>query len=207
MQTQRMALGMGFAVLALISAASIALDVKSRSDAAWVDHTLGALKKISDMRLLIHRAESAARGFVLMNDPNLVNEFRDSHDRIAPAFAELVEATKDNPAQTRLLEASEPLIARRLAVSSELVRLQAAGDSGGIAALTARAEGRAVMETVDANLDKLAAKEEELLAVRSAPSQLTGRILLSIDLAGVALILMLAAILIRGARRGRSTTG
>jgi signal transduction histidine kinase/CHASE3 domain sensor protein/CheY-like chemotaxis protein len=198
-----MALGMGFAVLALISAASIALDVKSRFDAAWVDHTHGALTKISDIRLLIRRAESAARGFALINDPSLVNEFRDSHDRIAPAFAELVEATKDNPAQTRSLEASEPLIARRLAVSSELVRLQAAADSAGIAALTARAEGRAVMETVGANFDKLAAEEEKLLAVRSAASQSTGRMLLSVNLAGVTLILMLAVILIREARRAR----
>jgi signal transduction histidine kinase/CHASE3 domain sensor protein len=201
MPSQRTILGIGLAILLVIGAASIGLDAESRSDTAWVDHTLGVLKKISDMRLLIRRAESAARGFVFMNDPNLVNEFRDSHDRIPPAFAELVEATKDNTAQTQLLEATEPLIARRLAVSSELIRLQTAGDSAGITALAARAEGRAVMETVEANLDKLAAKEEELLAVRSAASQLTGRILLSIDLAGVALILMLAAILIRGARR------
>jgi signal transduction histidine kinase len=102
-----------------------------------------------------------------------------------------------------LLKGSEPLIARRLAVSSELVRLQAAGDTAGIAALLTRAEGRAVMKTVGANFDKLAAEEESLLAVRSAESQFTRRVLLAINLAGVALILMLAVILIREARRAR----
>src|SRR5712664_566846 len=203
MPSQRAIPGIGLAVLLIISAASIGLDVKSRSDAAWVDHTLGVLKKISDMRFLILHAESAARGFVLTNDTNLVNQYRDSHDRIAPAFAELVEATRDNPAQTQLLKGSEPLIARRLAVSSELVRLQAAGDTAGIAALLTRAEGRAVMETVGANFDKLAVEEERLLAVRSAESQFTRRVLLAINLAGVALILMLAVILIREARRAR----
>ena len=40
-----------------------------------------------------------------------------------------------------------------------------------------------------------------MLAVRSAKSQFTGRFLLTIDLVGVVLILMLAAILIREARR------
>src|ERR1700737_831245 len=180
MPSQRTILGIGLAILLVIGAASIGLDVKSRFDAAWVDHTRDVLTKISDMRLLIRRAESAARGFAFMNDPNLVNEFHDSHDRIEPAFAELVKATKDNPAQTRLLEASEPLIARRLAVSSELVRLQAAGDTAGIAALTARAEGRPLMETIGADLDNLAAREEELLAGRSPPSQLTGPHLFSI---------------------------
>jgi CHASE3 domain sensor protein len=81
------------------------------------------LKKISDLRSLIRRAESTARGFVLTDDPGFVNEYRDSHDRIAPALAELIAMTRDNPTQTRLLESSEPLIARRLGVSDEIVRL------------------------------------------------------------------------------------
>jgi len=59
------------------------------------------------------------------------------------------------------------------------------------------------METVGANFDKLAVEEERLLAVRSAESQFTRRVLLAIDLAGVALILMLAVILIREDRRAR----
>ncbi len=95
------------------------------------------------MRLLLSRAESAARGYVLTNDPNLVKEFNRSRDQIIPALADLIEATKDNPVQTRLLDNSRELIARRLAVSAELLRLQAAGDSAGIAALNAKAEGRA----------------------------------------------------------------
>lgn len=99
MLSQRIILGLGLAVLLAISAASIGLDVKSRSDAGWVDHTLGVLKKLSDLELLIRRAESAARGYVLTNDPGLVKEFGDAHDGIAPAFAELIERTGDNPSK------------------------------------------------------------------------------------------------------------
>jgi PAS domain S-box-containing protein len=201
MLSQRTIPAIGLAILLIISAASIGLDVKSRSDAAWVGHTLDVLNKISDLRLLIRRVESAARGFVLTNDRNFVNEYRDSFGQIAPAFAELIETTRDNPAQTRLLEDSQTVIARRLAVSSELLRLQAADDSAGIAALTARAEGRALMETVNANFDRLAAEEKRLLAVRSAESRSTGRFLLAINLAGVVLILIGAVILVREARR------
>ena len=53
MPSQRLILGTGLAILLVISAASIGLDVKSRSDAASVDHTLGVLKKFADMRLLL----------------------------------------------------------------------------------------------------------------------------------------------------------
>jgi PAS domain S-box-containing protein len=201
MVSQRAVLGTGLAILLVISAASIGLDVKSRSDAIWVDHTLATLQKFSDMRLLISRAESAARGFLLSNHPNYVAEFNESRDRIGPALDELIETTKDNPVQTQLLQTSRELIAHRLAVSSELVRLQAAGDSAAIAALNAKSAGRAAMGAIDANFDKLAAEEQRLLAIRSADSRRTRVILLGIDLAGALLILLLAAILIRDVRR------
>jgi signal transduction histidine kinase/CHASE3 domain sensor protein/CheY-like chemotaxis protein len=205
MVSQRAVLGIGLAILLVISAASIGLDVKSRSDAAWVDHTLQVLQKLSDMRLLISRAESAARGYVLTNDPNLVKEFNESRDQIAPALAELIETTRDNRVQTRLLAHSRELIARRLAVSAELVRLQAAGDSGGIAALNARAEGRAVMSTISADFDKVTTEEQRLLTIRTSDSRQTRFILLAIDLAGALLILLLAAILVRNVRRSNRT--
>ena len=201
MPSQRIILGSGLAILLLISAASTGLDVKSRSDVAWVDHTLNVLKEISDLRLLTRRAESAARGFALNKDPNLVREYQDAADRIAPAFAELTEATKENPDRTELLKDSEKIIARRLAVSREVIRLSAADDTAALAALRARAEGRAEMEAVNANFELLAAEEEKLLAVRRADSQRTGVILLAIDLCGAVLILLLVAILMRNARR------
>jgi signal transduction histidine kinase/CHASE3 domain sensor protein len=205
MVSQRAVLGAGLAILLIISAASIGLDVKSRSDAIWVDHTLSVLQKFSDMRFLISRAVSASRGFLLSNNPNYVAELNESRDRIGPALDELIEATKDNPAQTPLLENTRELIARRLAVSAELVRLHAAGDSAAIAALSAKSEGRAAMDAISANFDLLTTEEQRLLAIRSADSRQTRVILLGIDLVGALLILLLAAILIRDVRRSSRT--
>jgi PAS domain S-box-containing protein len=203
MPSQRVLLGIGLAVLLIVSSVSIGLDVKSRSDAAWVDHTLAVLKKLSDVRVLIRRAESTARGFVLIDDPAFLNEYRDTRDLIAPSLAELIAMTRDNPTQTRLLESSEPLISRRVAVSDEIVRLHAAGDTAGMAALTARAEGRAAMKTIETNFEQLNAEEERLLALRSAESRFTGGVLLAIDLVGFALILAFGLVLVRESRRAR----
>src|SRR5260370_30097966 len=153
------------------------------------------------MWLLVREAESGARGFALNGDPKLLDEYHSSVGRISPAFAELIEATRDNPDRTRLLRESEPLVAQRLAVSSEVLRLQAAGDTAGLAALRAKAEGRATMATLEANFDRLTAAEQGLLAVRSAQSRLAGRSLLAINLAAAALILILAVVLILEPRR------
>ena len=60
--SQRVILGAGLAILLIITAASISLDVKSRSDAARVNHTVEVLKKISDVHLLgSPRRERATR--------------------------------------------------------------------------------------------------------------------------------------------------
>jgi PAS domain S-box-containing protein len=200
---QRFILGIGFAILAGTSAASIALDVKSRSDAAWVRHTLEALNKLADTRLSFRRAESAARGYLLTDDQYFMDEYRLALGRIRPAFEDLKETVNDNPAQRQLLESSEPIVARRFALTDESIRLNAAGDTAGIAALTAKAEGRTLMETIDARFDQLAKEERRLLEVRTAASEGTGSLLLAIDLCCSALILLLAAILLREGLRSR----
>jgi PAS domain S-box-containing protein len=76
-----------------------------------------------------------------------------------------------------------------------------AGDAAGMAALAVEADGRARMESVDARFDQFAKEEQTLLGIRSAESERTGSLLLAIDLSCAALILILAAILIREGRR------
>jgi signal transduction histidine kinase/CHASE3 domain sensor protein/CheY-like chemotaxis protein len=203
MPSQRVILATGLAILLIISAATINLDVKSRSDAAWVNHTLEVLNKLADMRLLIRGAESAARGFVLSGDANLVKEHDAARDRIGPAFADLKNDLRDNPDQAQLLAETEAIVVRRLAVTGELLRLQSSHDSEGIAALLNKAEGRSPMETVAANFDRLIAAEKQLLAVRAENSRRTGAVLLSINLSGAGLILLLVALLVAEGRRAK----
>src|SRR4030081_2786462 len=104
MPSQRIILGIGLAILLLIGASTIGLDVKSRHDKAAVNHTLGVLTKISDLRLLIRGAESAARVFALNGDPGLLNEYQESRDKTASAFAGLTEAIGDSPSRAQLLK-------------------------------------------------------------------------------------------------------
>jgi PAS domain S-box-containing protein len=199
MLSQRLTLGIGLAILLVISAASIAMDVKSRADAAWVNHTLGVLNRLTDLRLLVRKAESTSRGFALTNDASLAREFRDTSAGIPQAFAELKAALSDNPAQSELLASTEPILTRRLAVSAELLRLREEHDSAAVAARMSKAEGRIAMAKLTANFDRLTAEEQRLLAVRSAQSRLSGWLLLTTDLVGVVLILILGAFLTRGA--------
>ncbi|PPQ16503.1 two-component system sensor histidine kinase/response regulator [Bradyrhizobium sp. AC87j1] len=199
--TQRVILGAGLAILLIITAASIALDVKSRSDATWVNHTVQVQKRISDLRVLLRRAESAARGYELYRNQTLADEFQSVRVQIAPALAELKRGVRDNPDQVALLEGTEPLALRRIEIAAEAMRLRAANDQAGITALNSKAEGRGLMDTVMGNLDHLSADEERLLTARSQDSRRTGIVLLGIDVAGAVLILLLVALVMRESQR------
>ncbi|WBL82131.1 CHASE3 domain-containing protein [Bradyrhizobium xenonodulans] len=202
--TQRVILGAGLAILLLITAASIGLDVKSRSDATWVNHTVQVQKKISDLRVLMRRAESAARGYELYRSPGFSDEFQAVRAQIAPALADLKRVVRDNPDQVALLEGTESLALRRIEIAAHAMRLRAENDQAGIAALQGKAEGRGLMDTVMGNLDHLSAEEERLLDARSQDSRRTGIVLLGIDVAGALVILLLVVMVVRESQR---TTG
>jgi PAS domain S-box-containing protein len=205
MLPHRVILAIGLAVLLIISAASISLDIKSRSDASWVDHTLEVMNNISEVRLLVRRAESAARGFGLIGAPDLIDEFQQVRDRLTPAFAELKEKLRDNPGQLKLLESTEPIVKRRLEVSANLIDRKQARDNDGINTMIGSAEGRTLMRQLTENLDRMAAEEETLLASRTARSRRTGVVLMSIDLVGASLILLLVVVMMREGRELKSS--
>jgi len=191
--------GIGLAILLLIGASSIAMDVKARDDAAWVTHTLDVLNKMADLRQLVRAAESASRGFALTRDPEFAREFRDNDARVPAALAGLKTAMSENPAQRELLEKTEPILTRRMQLSRDLLRLFEEHDTAGIAAFAAKAEGPVAMEGLTAKLDAMTSEQQRLLAVRSAQSKSSGRLLLTLDLVGVGLIVILAAVVARGA--------
>ncbi len=92
-------------------------------------------------------------------------------------------------------------MSRQIATGGELIRLRNAGDQAGMAALLADAENGTAAETIAANFSKTVAEERRLLTARRAESESNGRLLLAIDLAGVALILALATVLTLSNRR------
>ena len=150
MPSQRIILGIGLAILLVIGAASIGLDLMSRSDTASVDRALGILSKLSDMRPLLRRAESAARAFALSGDRQFASEYREASDAILPALAALIEAVKDNPTEKQLIEETKALVERQIAINGELIRLRTAGDSAAVAALVGQ-EDRAATAAIDGN--------------------------------------------------------
>src|SRR5262245_503812 len=201
MLSQRLILAIGLAILLVISATSIGLDTKSRQHSIETDRTVAVLKQLADLKAQVRAADAAADGFALSGDPGFAEEFRQARGTIAPDFAALIDAV-DDPAHRQLLGETSALVQRQLAVGDELIRLRR-GSDGVASAGKMVAEARGVAQTITANLAKVQAEQRAQLVQQTTVSRLTGRILLAVDLCGVALILLLAGILVREVGRSR----
>jgi PAS domain S-box-containing protein len=186
----------------VISGASILLDTKSRHDATAIERNISGLKQIADLKVLVRTAESAARGFALTGDRGLADEYSQAREAIGPAFAALLP-TIDDGTQRQLLEESGKLAERRLAITDELIKYRSASESAGVSAGKLVADARSASQTIGTNLDRVQAEQRARQARLLAGTRLISRVLLVIDVCGVALILLLAGVLIRDTGRSR----
>jgi signal transduction histidine kinase/CHASE3 domain sensor protein/ActR/RegA family two-component response regulator len=201
MRRQSFILTAGFAILIGIGAASISLDIKTRSDADWVSHTWEVLGKISDVQQPLRNAESAMRGYVLTGEVAFLQDYRVASALIMPAFSVLKEATADNDFQQQLLARTEPMLARRLGILQGALQLQIPAEPATLSSLMNTTEGPALMRTLDDDFRQLNAEERRLLPIRSASLRWASRTLLAIDLCGAALLMVIAITSIRINRR------
>jgi PAS domain S-box-containing protein len=118
--------------------------------------------------------EAGARGFVLAGDDALLEPYRTAR-RYLPAHIEALRGLiADNPAQRQRLVSLEPLLARRMRLTDELVGLQ--GAAGWAPSASAKiAEGKAAMDALRVALGEMEAEESRLIAQRDAAVQQRSR--------------------------------
>jgi signal transduction histidine kinase len=187
-------LALCFLVLAVVNAASIFLVVASRSDSESVTHTLQVENSISDLLVLIQRAEGEQRGYRLTGRSGFLDAYRSTTDTIAPAIAALKGLTADNPVQQKAIAAFEAIVMQRIDGLNEGIRTRDAPAD----LLTGR--GRVLMEDVRTAAGGMMAEEQRLLALRKRLAARTNIFLVGANLVGTALIMALAVFSVVAAR-------
>jgi signal transduction histidine kinase len=201
---QPLLLGAGFAILLIIVIASAWMSQRARTDAKWQTHTLQVTNLLSELLLLVRRAESAQRGYLLTgNFAGYLSDYRTAADQVMSSFAEVKVATADNPGRQAELAALEPVLRSKLDELTESIRLHDAGDRAGVLALET-GQGRSLTEDIRARVERIKADEERLLRLRSEEFDQSSRLLLLVTLCGVLVVIGLAAVAIILARRSRS---
>jgi CHASE3 domain sensor protein len=157
-------LAAGFGVLVAISVASVLLVNKARDDNGWVTHTVEAENQINALLLEIRRAESAARGFLLTQEPELLREHDAAVANVVPYATKLAQLVSDNPAQASNLKRLSAAIDIRLDQFVREMDLVKQNNLAAATALVSEAAAGRTSVTIRINPTEPAAALEKMLS-------------------------------------------
>ena len=196
-----LAVGLGMAVLAGIVAASIWLSAANRAALETVAGERGVLAAIITLGNSIEQAQSGQRGFLLTGKAAYLDPYYAARREVEPAFAALARKVAGDPAATEQLGSLRAVIADKLGELDETLGLARRGDGAAALALVQTDRGQRDMETIRAIADGMETAEQAAVATQFAAINDRGRMLVTIDAAGLAGLVALAALLAYGIRR------
>jgi len=191
---QPLLLGLGFALLVVISVATVYLVDRAADDLQRLTQTLHVEDEMSNLLLAVRRAESSQRGYLFTNDLDYLKEFYDAEPQAQQLLTELRTLTKANPArQTMLAEATKLIDAKFKEMSATLV-LNQQGHRDEARKVVLTGAGRNITDQLRKLIDGAIQSEARLAADRRDQSQQTNRLLLYATLAGAAVIVIIGFI-------------
>lgn len=118
--TSRIAAVGALVVIALLALVASLVDAsrQSRESFRWVTHSAQVIEAMEETMAGLRDAESGQRGYVLTQNPGYAQSFDRRVADSLQGFSELVELTKDDPAQKARVQAFGSLLSER----TELMR-------------------------------------------------------------------------------------
>jgi signal transduction histidine kinase len=199
-------LSAGFFVLVAISAASIFLVNRARTDSGWVTHTIEVENQISLTQLQMQRGESAVGGYLLTGDDNFVKDFNGADRQLGPSVQRLRELTADNPIQQHNLDIIQPLSSQRFDDFRQALAAARDGrmdDAKRILAESSSRDGQAKIRDLS---DEMRTEEYRLFTLRNRSAGQSQSLAAIVTTAGSGLVIALAGaslFLVRRSSRAR----
>jgi PAS domain S-box-containing protein len=187
--------------LVFVSASSIYLVISSQSSQQMMSRALQLENKLWGILAVVRIAESEQRGYLLTGDPSYLEVYHNTIDAGAAAVADLRTAIADEPVQQRAVDEIEPLMVRKFAELQATIRLHDAGDHAAALDLVRTGLGRQLMTKISVAAIRLMDEQRHLVSLRTSNSVSTNIWLLLVNLVGLALIIVLAAISVLAVRR------
>jgi signal transduction histidine kinase len=199
-------LGLAFAVLAIVNAASLYWLQKAREDSAWVAHTLEVENQISLAQVQMRRAESAERGFVLIGDPAFAAESEEAASQVMPMLLKLRGLVADNAVQRPLIDTVIDMTKARLAQFARVIALTADNKPNEAREVIRAGGGREAMSQIRTMMDEMRTEEQRLFTMRTSAADRSQSIASLITTTGSGLVVILAiasVILVRRSGKAR----
>ena len=198
---QILLLAAGFLVLVAISTASVLLVNKARKDGALVVHTIEVENQVNTLLLDIRRAESAARGYLLTQLPEFLQDHEAAVATVLPAVEKLAQLTSDNPHQVEKIRKLRAAVELRLDQFAREVNFVKQNQPENAVALVREVAVGNTAGTIRELAATMSAEETRLFDLRAITAGRSEQLAAVGTIAGSGLVILLAGISIFLVRR------
>jgi signal transduction histidine kinase len=201
MMAQILLLAAGFVVLVAISVASVLFVNKARDDAGWVVHTVEVENQTNALLLEIRRAESGARGYLLTQGQEFLDDHQAAVAEIVPELDKLAQLTHDNPAQVENVRRLRAAVQTRLNQFTDEMTFVREGEAAKAAALVREASAAGTTATIRDIGDAMRTEEQRLLELRTTNADRSQKLASTVTIAGSGLVIALSLVSVFLVRR------
>ena len=191
---QPVLLGSAFALLVAISIATAFVVNRAGDDAENLNQTLQLQDRLTNVLLIMRRAESGQRGYLLTGRPDYLTDYSSAAPRIAPSIDELRQAAGDDPALKPTVDKIEVLSRPKIEEMARTVDMAQRGDTAGALALIGSDVGRNTMEEIRQTVAEAVATQRQVRIERAQISDRNNTVLLFLTIGGSLLIVAIGAV-------------
>jgi len=153
---------------AAITAATFWLGGQAQVEDQWVRHTLAVRSELQRIQLLLSRAESSQRGFLLTGRDEYLAPFDPASDALTAALGRAAALIADNPQQVQATGILRQLVSEKLGELNQTIALRKNGHPDEALSVVNTGEGRRTMAAIANQIATMQETEDQLLSQREA---------------------------------------
>ena len=165
-------------------------------DVAWIGHTYQVKLQLHHILSDMIDAETGQRGYIYTGDPEFLEPYNKTVDKVERELLALIELVGDNPEQVQRLGMSIKLFEEKLAEMRESIELKNAGKEKELQALVISGKGKAIMDQIRVILDEADGNEDKLLSKRRADMDTTAYNTSRVSIGGTLMIIVLGSVVL-----------
>ncbi|HEX4043670.1 MAG TPA: CHASE3 domain-containing protein [Xanthobacteraceae bacterium] len=153
---------------ALIVAAAFWLSARSKSDDAWVRHSLEVRAQLTRVLSFVQSAETGQRGYLLTGQELYLSPYRMAHDDLPGSLQRTKDLTSDDPQQQQSINHLQDLIGQKLAELKSTLDAYQSGNKDMALAIVNSDNGFQLMLEIRRVVQAMQANEDSVLADRQS---------------------------------------
>jgi signal transduction histidine kinase len=180
---------------AILAVGTFWIVARSGAEENWVRHSLAVRYQIDQVLILMQRAESSARGYLLTGDSLFLDPYREAVTGLPNAIDEIGALIIDNPRQRVAISELRKLSGERVSDLRKAIDAYKTKAPGEPVALPSASAQLVPMKTFRDQIAAMTAEEDRLLVVRRQRSATLG-LLLRLGAAASLLLITLVGVLV-----------